>query len=379
MKKIAIIGTYRMAWIYGINAKEMGIETHSFGIEENPICKSTVTEHHVMNILDMDALVDKCREIGIDGVVATTELTVSVCAYVAEKLGLCGMSYSVAREVTDKYRNRKLCKRLQYLQQPNFIEINDLNEFNKHSFEFPIILKPISRGGKRGIIVVNQKEDLENAFLFAKKEGGNAPVIIEEYITGGKEYSVESLSYKGKHYIIQVTEKITSGPPHCVELGHHQPAALSDGMRYKVELAIKEGLTAIGVDNTACHTEIKIVDNQIYLIEFNTRPGGDHIAWPLTTLSTGYSYIKGALRIALDDFIPVDTTKLQQSYAGVYFVTTQSAHLKPIFDSCDGESWLYEKNKVSEDLVPLVHNDCYGVNYIMYLSKKGRIELNENI
>lgn len=93
MKKLAIIGSYRMAWIYGINAKEMGVETHSFGIEDSPICKSAVTEHHVMNILDMDALVDKCREIGIDGVVATTELTVSVCAYVAEKLGLCGMSY----------------------------------------------------------------------------------------------------------------------------------------------------------------------------------------------------------------------------------------------------------------------------------------------
>ena len=373
MKKLAIIGSYRMAWIYGINAKEMGVETHSFGIEDSPICKSAVTEHHVMNILDMDALVDKCREIGIDGVVATTELTVSVCAYVAEKLGLCGMSYNIAREVTDKYRNRKLCKRLQYLLQPNFTEVNDLNEFNKHVFEFPIILKPISRGGKRGIIVVNRKEDLENAFLFAKKEGGNAPVIIEEYIAAGKEYSVESLSFHGKHYIIQVTEKITSGPPHCVELGHHQPAALSDEMRHKVELAIKEGLTAIGVNNTSCHTEIKIVGNKIFLIEFNTRPGGDHIAWPLTTLSTGYSYIKGAIRIALGDFTPIDTTKLQHHYAGVYFVTTQSAHLKPIFDTCDGEPWLYEKNKVSEQLVPLVHNDCYGVNYMMYFSKEGRI------
>ena len=177
--------------------------------------------------------------------------------------------------------------------------------------------------------------------------------------------------------MIQVTEKISSGPPHCVELGHHQPAALTEEMRDNVEKAIIEGLTAIGVDNTPCHTEIKIVDEKVYLIEFNTRPGGDHIAWPLTTLSTGFNYIQGAIRIALNEFEPIDTKTLLRRYAGVYFVTSQSAHLKEAFNSCDNEPWLYEKNKVTDELVPLVHNDCYGVNSIIYYSEEGRIELNK--
>lgn len=73
-------------------------------------------------------------------------------------------------------------------------------------------------------------------------------------------------------------------------------------MTSKIKTAISKGLTAIGVDNSTCHTEIKIVDDKIFLIEFNARPGGDHIAWPLTELSTGYNIIKGAISIALDDF-----------------------------------------------------------------------------
>lgn len=37
--------------------------------------------------------------------------------------------------------------------------------------------------------------------------------------------------------------------------------------------------------------------------------------------------------------------------------------------------WLYHKNYVSEELQELEHNDCYGTNSIMYLSKNHRIEL----
>lgn len=56
-------------------------------------------------------------------------------------------------------------------------------------------------------------------------------IIIEGFLEGGKEYSVESLSYHGRHQVIQITEKITSGPPHCVELGHMQPALLSESLK----------------------------------------------------------------------------------------------------------------------------------------------------
>ena len=185
----------------------------------------------------------------------------------------------------------------------------------------------------------------------------------------GTKQNCLSLSCKGKHYIIQVTEKISSGPPHCVELGHRQPADLSEKIRKDVEQAVSEGLAAIGVDNTTCHTEIKIIDGKIYLIEFNARPGGDHIAWPLTSLSTGFEYIKSAIKVALGEFNGIDIKSLKKNYAGVYFVTKQTEFLKPLFDVCERYDWLYHKNEVSKDLQLLEHNDCYGTNSIMYYSE----------
>lgn len=373
--KLAIIGSGRMAWIVGGNAREMGIETYCFSNVLTPYIKENVDHFIDISIFEKDKIVDICKENGVNGVIATTELTVAIAAYIAEKLGTPSISYEIATLITDKYRNRIACKGVIELSQPAFYSLKDSNELSKVTCPFPVIVKPTGKGGKKGITVVNNQGELSSAYSYAKENSGDAPVIIEQFISGGQEYSVESLSCKGKHYIVQVTEKISSGPPHCVELGHHQPALLTDSMRKKVEKALSKGLTAIGVDNSTCHTEIKIVGEDIYLIEFNARPGGDHIAWPLTELSTGYNLIKGAISIALNCFDVFDTAKLNHDFAGVYFVTKQTAHLKPIFDSCDNEPWLYHKNNVSDELQTLEHNDCYGTNSIMYFSKEKRIEL----
>lgn len=379
MKRIAVIGSGRMAWIIGNHAHDLGIETHCFSNVEPEFIHEAFDVFHNISIFEKEKILEICKTEDIKAVLATTELTVAIAAYIADGLKTPGLPYDIARVITDKYRNRVACEELKLLHQPKFVEINAIEELETIKFGFPLIVKPTSKGGKQGITVVKDAEELREAFQYAKEKSGTNPVIIEEYLDGGKEYSVESLSCKGKHYIVQVTEKISSGPPHCVELGHRQPAELSQTMRQQVEDAVIEGLTAIGADNTTCHTEIKIIDDKVYLIEFNARPGGDHIAWPLTTLSTGYEYINGAIQIALGEFQSLDTHKLACHYAGVYFVTKQTEYLKPLFDDCEKYSWLYQKNLVSEDLQPLEHNDCYGTNSIMYYSENERPNIDELI
>lgn len=368
--KLAIIGSGRMAWIVGRNAQEMNIETHCFSNVESDYIHETINVFHNISIFKKDEIVSICRDSGINGVIATTELTIAIAAYIARELNTPGLPYDISQVITNKYRNRNACKNLKLLHQPKYAEIRSINELERCSIDFPIIVKPTSNGGKQGITVVKNTNEFLSAFSFAKDKSGSNPVIIEEFLEEGNEYSVESISYRGKHYVVQVTEKISSGPPHCVELGHRQPADLTKQTRHLVESAIIEGLDAIGVDNTTCHTEIKIIEGKVYLIEFNARPGGDHIAWPLTTLSTGYEYIKGAIKVALGTFEDIDTNSFKEHFAGVYFVTKQTAFLKPLFDICEQFDWLYHKNDVSNDLQLLEHNDCYGTNSIMYYSEK---------
>lgn len=387
--KLAIIGSGRMAWIIGRNARDMGIETYCFSNVQTYYITENIDHFINISIFEKEFIVAFCKTHSINGVIASTELTIAIAAYVAEQIGSPGIPYNIATLITDKYRNRKVCAGIKELTQPKFHLIQNDKEINATQYKYPVIVKPTSKGGKKGVTVVYKASELMQAYLFANRESNNAPIIIEEYIAGGQEYSVESISVQGKHTIIQVTEKISSGPPHCVELGHHQPASISNEVLTRIENAISKGLTAIGLDNSTCHTEIKIFENNIYLIEFNARPGGDHIAWPLTELSTGFPYIKAAIKVALGISTTIDTTSLEHNYAGVYFVTKQTSCLKEIFDNCENYSWLYKRNYKSDELQQLEHNDCYETNSIMYFSTDkrpdllkicgGNISLNDNI
>ena len=106
-----------------------------------------------------------------------------------------------------------------------------------------------------------------------------------------------------------------------------------------------------------------------YLIEFNARPGGDHIAHPLTELSTGYPYIKGAIEIAINTFTGINEENYINKYAGVLFVAEQTKELAPLFEKCESYKWCYKKYRVTDNLKSIVHNDGFNINYFIYLDE----------
>lgn len=374
MKKLAIIGGGVMASYFGEACHRLGYEGHYFSMPDGKVGETKVDVYHEINIFEKEHITEICREIGVAGVVATTELSVPITAYVAEQLGLLGVPYKVAQVITDKYRNRECIKGLPELLSPKYVEAKSLKDIEESDVPYPMILKPINLGGKRGISVVNNSEELAKAFEYAVESfrKGTTPVIIaEQYLDGGMECSVESLTFKGKHTIIQITQKDSSGAPHCVELGHHQPAPLKKEIWEKVVRAVSSGLTAIGITNGPCHTEIKIINGDVYLIEFNARPGGDHIWWPMVELSTGYDIIGAVAQAATGDLKPIDVNAFKHNYSGLYYVVQQTGYLKPIFDVCEKEKWCWEKNFITNDLPELTHNDMEHTNYMIYASNEG--------
>ena len=112
MKKIAIIGGGIMASYFGEACHRLGYEGHYFSQIDGKVDDSKVDFFHEINIFDKDGIVAICKEIGVDGVVATTELSVPITAYVANKLGLLGNAVDIAEVITDKYRNRECIKHL---------------------------------------------------------------------------------------------------------------------------------------------------------------------------------------------------------------------------------------------------------------------------
>lgn len=370
-KRLAIIGGGRTACDLAAAARKQNIVTIGFSLRDGAEDIGAFDRFYDIDILDRELLLEKCRQEKIDGVMPTTELTISPASYVAKQLGLNGNKPDLMDRITNKEWVRNETKNGKFIKHPSYFHLSDISNEYSRPFDFPVIVKPAHEGGKRGVCVAENEEKLKEALQYAfSMDRSHSGVLIEEYLSCGKECSVEMLSYHGVHQLIQITEKISSGAPFCVELGHSQPADISFEQRKKIDRAVRELLSILGFENGPTHTEIKLINEDVYLIELNARFGGDYIAYPLTQLSTGYDYLAEAIKVSFDE-MPQKRSEIPGiCYAGIRFVVEQTKELKDIFDNCEGKLWLFEKNEVSAELLPLKHNDVKNTNFFVYRSKE---------
>ena len=137
-----------MAGIFAKNAHEMGVEAHCFAWEKGAVAKNIVDYFYPISIFEKELILEKCREIGADGVVATTELTIPIVAYLSERLHLNGISYEIAKNLTNKYRNRLLTMNIDGLNHPKFALVSSKEDILKSKIQPPFILKPNNLGGE---------------------------------------------------------------------------------------------------------------------------------------------------------------------------------------------------------------------------------------
>ena len=188
--------------------------------------------------------------------------------------------------------------------------------------------------------------------------------IIEEYIEG-KEYSIESISQNGEHTILAITEKITSGSPYFVELEHHQPADLTKELKNQMEATVKKGLDALEIRNGASHSEIKINEKGIYLIEIGGRMGGDFIGSHLVQLSTGYDYLKNIINVALGIKMEGFQPKVAH-FSGVYFLSKLTQDLLPYFLSPPTNKNYFLEVKLQSTDFEEVYDSSNRSGYLIY-------------
>jgi biotin carboxylase len=335
MKKIAILGASYLQVPLIKKANEMGLETHVFAWEEGAVGKELASSFYPISILDKESILMKCREIGIHGITTiATDIAMPSVNYVARELNLIGNSLEATLISTDKYEMRKAlssknipCPRFSFYEIDNFQ--------NHEGLEFPLIVKPTDRSGSRGVTKVNSIDETNKAVLKALDNSINKRVIVEEFIKGKNEFSVECISYKGEIYPLVVTDKVTTGAPYFCELEHHQPAQISNELKNRIFQLSIESIKALGLENGASHTEIILDENNnLHIVEVAGRMGGDFIGSHLVELSTGFDFLKATVDVALGSFsFDKYTFSKNNEFSGVYFLSGQKGEIIEIVDS----------------------------------------------
>ena len=369
MSKLAIIGASYLQLPLVKKAKEMGIETVCFAWEEGAVCKDICDRFYPISIIEKEAILKVCQEEKIDGITTIASDTAVVTVnFVASRMGLRSNPDEYSEVTTNKYKMRQ-CFMDNGVPSPKFTLVDDADHYQITGFRFPLIVKPTDRSGSRGVEKVLDPVQLEEAILRARKESFEHKAIIEEFVTG-REISVESISNEGKHAILQITDKVTTGAPFFVELEHHQPSSLPEDIKSRVREIVLHALDALHIKYGASHSELKITeDGDIRVIEIGARMGGDFIGSNLVQLSTGYDFLRGVIEVALGDFHEPQIS--EHSYSGVYFLSEETKQLKSIIENWKDYPEIVEAEITDNELR---HIECSGdrSGYLIYKTNDKR-------
>lgn len=321
MKKLAIIGASYLQEPLIEKAKSRGIETHVFAWKVGDIGERTADFFYPISIVEKEQILKKCQEIGIDGICSiASDLAAIAVNYVAEKMGLTGNSMKCVEVSTNKHSMRQ-CFEKNGDPSPKSIEVKSIEDLEGIELKYPVIVKPVDRSGSRGITKIDSEEGLAAAIEKAKEQGFEKCALIEEFATG-EEYSVEYISWKGKHTFLALTKKYTTGAPDFIETGHLEPAPVDSKTLERVQKVVSHALDSLEIKYGASHSELKISrDGDIKLIEIGGRMGGDNIGSALVELSTGYDFLNAVIDVALG--IEPTSVKTKSSCAGIHFIFSQ--------------------------------------------------------
>lgn len=226
------------------------------------------------------------------------EQAVQSVAAVSEVLGTAGISLATARRLQDKAACRQALREHGFRQPPSALcrDRDEALHFMAAHQPGPWILKPPAAQGSVGISLLGGPQDLDPALAhlarsyadFARDTGTSQDqaaraerTFLMEGFQTGTEYSAEGVCIDGRPRVLAVTEKLTTGPPHFVEVGHAMPADLGQAWEEAVDDAVCAALTALGLTWGVFHVEFWIDgplgEPAVVLGEMHARPGGDHI------------------------------------------------------------------------------------------------------
>lgn len=217
------------------------------------------------------------RTYPFESVLSFQEFGLMNAARIQDRLGLFGNPPRPVALTRDKLRMRQHLRAVGIPTTPHVAtnSARELREFAETA-GWPIVLKPRYGTGSRQVHRVDSATDLDPALAAMFAVDPHTQILAEKYLFG-PEVSVEAITWEGRHEVLIVTDKLTTGAPHFVELGHTMPACLPSADLAAVRDLTVSFLDSIGHRYGPSHTEIIRTGTGPVIVESHTRTGGDRI------------------------------------------------------------------------------------------------------
>jgi acetyl/propionyl-CoA carboxylase alpha subunit len=221
-----------------------------------------------------------------------------------------GPSPEVIRALGDKIQAKKLAQKANVPTIPGIIDVLNIEQIQKwmknEKVSFPIMIKAVAGGGGRGMVKVENKNQLAQALSQARSEAmkafGDDRVLAERYIERGRHIEVQVVADEyGK--VVHLYERECTIQRRNQKIIEEAPSpSVDDDLRKEmcftaIRLMREIGYTSAGTVEFLFDSSTK----KYYFLEVNTRLQVEH---GITELITGLDIVGIMIDIAMGKKLP---------------------------------------------------------------------------
>lgn len=293
-----------MSKILFLGGSFMQLSAINYAKSENhhTICADYLKESPGHNVADESFLIsttnkeeifDLAKSKEVDAVIAyASDPAAATASYVSEKLGLVGNPHESVKTLSVKSKFRKFLRDNNF-NTPKFIESDNFDQIQDFYFGEKIVIKPVDSSGSKGVTVIQHKRDIEDAFKHAMSYSRSEKVIAEEFVSkSGYQIAGDGFVYNKKLvFRCFANEHFNRTGNILVPIGESFPYVEDNTIGDKVHSEVQRLVTLLNIKIGALNFDIRIKDNEVYLMEVGPRNGGNFIP-EIIKYATGIDLIK---------------------------------------------------------------------------------------
>ena len=185
-----------------------------------------------------------------------------------------------------------------------------IEEFIKN-VELPIIVKAASGGGGKGMRVVTNHNEIENAIHSAKAEAKKSfnddTVYLEKFLTTPKHIEIQILADSHGN-VVTLGERDCSIQRKHQKLIEESPSELlTNEKRIEISELCKKAVSSLGYEGVGT-LEFLYENNKFYFMEMNTRLQVEH---PVTEMVTGIDLVKQQILAASGEKLTISQNDIK--------------------------------------------------------------------
>ena len=295
--------------------------------------KAMADEAWDLDYSQTERVAEKCREAGVDGVIAGyAENRVEAACRISKAIGK--PFYATEEQIAltrNKILFKDMCERFEIPTPKQYKLEFPLREEQVDAVRFPVIVKPSDSGGRKGITVCYDREQLAGAVENALAESIYKNVVVEQFLKGTEMSAVYTI-VNGEASLSCLNDKYISDDQDskgflCTFV--LTPSKYLKTYSEKIDGKIKELLRAVGAQNGVATFQMIACGDNIYVFEMGYRINGNN-DFTIIEKENGLNYchmlIHYSLTGSMGDDLRKDDPRFSKYY-GTFVVLLHSGRI----------------------------------------------------